>query len=765
MGPSRLSTLGCTELESADGRSILSVLSQPKRFALLVYLAVSAPGGFVRRDRLVALFWPEYDRSRARGNLSKGLSFLRKSLGPGVVLTRGEEEVGVDPEALSCDVVALLDPRWAGATTWPDVGDARFLDGFHFDGARAEWDEWVERVAARCATAKVPGGSPAEDRRSTVSADGAPPSFAHGAVGAADGGRRLVTFWRAALPWGLAGALATVIALASRSPQPTGVDAYDWGFPPEAPMSFTGGSPDGVGHPAFSLSPGGDFLVYVGERGDRTELWYRSLENIGEAHPIQGTERAFFPMVSPDGEWVAFISDGQLRMVPIGGGRPIPLLEVAPAFGGAHWASMNQIVITDRDVRVRIVDPTTQQVTSEKRSRRMVCALPFLLPNGHVLCNNYGPYVARVLERDSSVARDLRQGSLRAYGSTLRLVSERYVTFVTADGALQIAPFDTETLQLGRPATVIPSVRREGVTGAAHYAVTSSGTLVYAPGDNAEEGRLVRRVGGEQPTALDVDPARFVTFDVSPGAERLAAVQVGVAGMELWIYDLQGGRSYRWLSSDALREPRWSPSGEKLAVRSFSDALARNVIMVGDPSFGPPSDTVDIDGIPHDFISDDRLLTGRGLLDISHTPPLMVDSIRTMGGALSPDRRWHAFASKTTGRAEVSVDQLPRGGQRFTIATVEGQEPVWTSSTEVAYRRGRTWYTVALAGDEPSEPQEWFTDDRFVDTPGRSHAPSRDGGVIYIQGTNQSSVSFLRVVPDWLEDAKRAADEANREPN
>jgi DNA-binding SARP family transcriptional activator len=62
----RLSTLGRTELEGTDGRSILSVLSQPKRFALLVNLAVAAPGGFVRRDRLIALFWPEHDQDRAR---------------------------------------------------------------------------------------------------------------------------------------------------------------------------------------------------------------------------------------------------------------------------------------------------------------------------------------------------------------------------------------------------------------------------------------------------------------------------------------------------------------------------------------------------------------------------------------------------------------------------------------------------------------------------------------------------------------------------
>ena len=90
-----------------------------------------------------------------------------------------------------------------------------------------------------------------------------------------------------------------------------------------------------------------------------------------------------------------------------------------------------------------------------------------------------------------------------------------------------------------------------------------------------------------------------------------------------------------------------------------------------------------------------------------------------------------------------------------------GQEPAWLSSTELVFRLGRAWYTVSI-GDQPSEQRLWFSDDRFLDTLGRSHAPSRDGGVIYVQGTNQSTASFLWVIPNWVEGAKRAADEANR---
>src|SRR5262245_12921902 len=39
---------------------------QPKRLALLAYLAIARPRGAHRRDALVAIFWPELDQHGAR---------------------------------------------------------------------------------------------------------------------------------------------------------------------------------------------------------------------------------------------------------------------------------------------------------------------------------------------------------------------------------------------------------------------------------------------------------------------------------------------------------------------------------------------------------------------------------------------------------------------------------------------------------------------------------------------------------------------------
>ena len=103
----RLLTLGVLDLRRPDGREIGSVLAQPKRFALLAYLAVARPGGFQRRDSVMALFWPESDQTHARDALRQAVRHLRQSLGSGTPSRRGDEELGIDEALLWCDVVAF----------------------------------------------------------------------------------------------------------------------------------------------------------------------------------------------------------------------------------------------------------------------------------------------------------------------------------------------------------------------------------------------------------------------------------------------------------------------------------------------------------------------------------------------------------------------------------------------------------------------------------------------------------------------------------
>jgi len=143
----RLRVLGSLELRD-DGRELLAVLAQPKRVALVTYLAATWPTRFHRRDRLLALFWPELEDARARDALNAAVSFLRRELGRTAIAKRGADEIGLDPNVCWSDVAAFRTALDAGRFEEALAlyrGD--LLDGFFTDGA-APFHDWLERTRA-----------------------------------------------------------------------------------------------------------------------------------------------------------------------------------------------------------------------------------------------------------------------------------------------------------------------------------------------------------------------------------------------------------------------------------------------------------------------------------------------------------------------------------------------------------------------------------------------------------------------------------------
>jgi DNA-binding SARP family transcriptional activator/tetratricopeptide (TPR) repeat protein len=143
-----LRTLGSLDLRTPDGTSAGSVLAQPKRLALLVYLALATPDGFVRRDTLLALFWPESDDERARAALRQAVRYLRRSLGEATIVNRAEDEIGVAVGMLRCDAVELRRALAAGEHERALAGYAgELLPGFNIDDA-PEFERWLDAQRA-----------------------------------------------------------------------------------------------------------------------------------------------------------------------------------------------------------------------------------------------------------------------------------------------------------------------------------------------------------------------------------------------------------------------------------------------------------------------------------------------------------------------------------------------------------------------------------------------------------------------------------------
>jgi len=157
-GQARLRVLGAVDLRDPDDREVAAVVRQPKRLALLAYLVLAGRGRWMRRDTILALFWPELDTDHARAALRRALHFLRREMGAELVPGRGEEEIGIAEGALWCDVIAFEAALRSGEHDRAlrlYTGD--LLTGFFVAGA-PEVERWLDgererlrREAARAA--------------------------------------------------------------------------------------------------------------------------------------------------------------------------------------------------------------------------------------------------------------------------------------------------------------------------------------------------------------------------------------------------------------------------------------------------------------------------------------------------------------------------------------------------------------------------------------------------------------------------------------
>ena len=153
-----LLVLGHCDLIDGQGRPILAVVAQPKRSALLTYLALARPAGMQRRDLVIAMFWPDSSEERARNSLNQALSVLRRSV-PGVIVTRGAEEVGIDHGALETDALefeaALAAGREAQALA---LYKGDLLPGFNLSEV-PEFERWLDTERGRLRARAVDAAS------------------------------------------------------------------------------------------------------------------------------------------------------------------------------------------------------------------------------------------------------------------------------------------------------------------------------------------------------------------------------------------------------------------------------------------------------------------------------------------------------------------------------------------------------------------------------------------------------------------------------
>jgi len=690
----------------------------------------------------------------------------------------GEREITArsDVYALGCVLYEMLlgEPPFTGPTAQSIVAKVMTAEPAALVAQRKSIPTAVED-AVLTALEKLPADRfPSAAEFAAALGGGATPSLSSRST------RALPARPAAPLPRLLVLALAAMTGLAIwgllRQRPSNGPAVYDAALPDSAPMTFgatTMTTSYGASFRNLSIAPTGDFAVYAARQGDSTSLWYRSLHD-ATVRPIAGTTGGIAPRISPEGLRVGYLVGDRVMVVPISGGEPRMLLAGQMAMSG-EWISPDQYLVLDTDGnRVNWLDPEGGTARSKPTPR---CVFGKWSPESRKLLCAFN-WTAQVLDPETGEVWNVRTarpdgtpGGLLE-GSAFRIVDKTYLVYLSLDGNLVAARYDPVAHLAQRPVTMLGGIRREAI-GETQLDISANGTLIFAPGVDATLGRVVSLHPGGVPQPLISDPGDYQRYDLSRNRRWFAAAVRAAEGTELRVYDLQNGQRYTWLRAEQVRHPIWSPDGERLLV-AMRDST-RWVILTGSPGSGVPPDTLAVFDAtlsspdPVDYHDSHTALAQdwNGSIVMRFDPSVskpVFDTVLTDArfASVSPNGKLIAYQSLEGSR--ILVTSFPVAGRRWQLAS-EGVEPVWLSATEVLYRSGTSWFLSRInpeTGESTGAPVFWARDPRFSDTSGWSNRPSHDGGILYVEGPEETSTSYLRVIPHWVDQMKAAVDGAKR---
>jgi serine/threonine-protein kinase len=471
---------------------------------------------------------------------------------------------------------------------------------------------------------------------------------------------------------------------------------------------------------AIALSPDGRTLVFGAVWGGRQHLYAREMDQLG-ATPIAGTSAGLNPFFSPDGQWVGFGADGELRKVPLTGGPAVTLCRAVALFG-ASWGDDGTIVFaTERNGglwRVPAAGGTPEALTTPQPGEYSH-RLPHMLPGSRAVIYTIlkGP---NLWDDTQIVVRSLETGQqtvLVTGGADGRYVSTGHLVYLRL-GTLMAVPFDPVRFAVTGGATgvvegVMQAARRGSSymanTLAGQFTVSDTGALVYLTGGAVAAGdrslAWVDRRGTSR--ALPVPPRSYWAPRVSPDGQRVAVSTLGPH--QVWNVDIARGALGPVAADGESDHPVFAPDGKRIVFRSYVEGGEGNLFWKAADGSGTverlttsghsqtPS-SWSPDGTTFAFFEEGDSGEAKGffqfdiwVLSMSDrtTRPVVRTAANEVTPEFSPDGRWLAYVSSESGRHEVYVQPYPGPGERHLISTNGGEQPAWSrNGRELFYVQG-----------------------------------------------------------------------------
>ena len=443
------------------------------------------------------------------------------------------------------------------------------------------------------------------------------------------------------------------------------------------------------------ISPDGTRIVYASQN----RLFTRRLDQ-PNATELTGTQGAWAPFFSPDGQWVAFFTTGKLQKISVEGGSVITLCNAPGARGGSWGEDGNIIAALNLNVGLSRIPsaggpptPVTDLQNGEATHR-----WPQILPGGKAVFFTASANVAAFDGANIEVMSlaDHRRKTLVRGGTFGRYLPSGHLIYVNR-GTLFAVPFDVDRLEVhGTPAPVLDQVGYNTTYGSAQIDFSQTGTLIYRSG-GAGGGLLtiawLDGAGKEQP--LLAKPGAYGRPSTSPDGQRVAVEVTEGSGTDIWVYDWQRDTMTRLTFAENATIPLWSPDGRYIAFRAAGEGL----FVTRSDGSGKPQPLTQSKNIqvPWSFTPDGKRLAfyeqdSKTSFDL-WTVPLESDSAGLRAGkpevflqtpaderapSFSPDGRWLAYVSDESGTFQVYVRAFPDKGGKWQISNSGGWLPMWS---------------------------------------------------------------------------------------
>jgi serine/threonine-protein kinase len=460
----------------------------------------------------------------------------------------------------------------------------------------------------------------------------------------------------------------------------------------------------------IAISLDGTRLVYVGSDKTSSRLYLRNLSEL-DTRPVGGSDRAEEPFFSPDGKWLAFFSEGELKRVPVNGGSPMTIATNMAA-RPAMWTKDNRIILPTQAI-TRRRSGLSEVVLSEGRTRPIMYSdtlsgenltYPMLVADGKtLLLESFGPkgteddkLALASPGSDEYTVLDFRAvkplGYLDGYIICLRWDVDK--------GTIIALPVDLRAKKI----TGDPIELQANVSSVYGASLSQNGTLAFVSGGS--RAQLVTEDRKGKIDTLLSEPRDYENPRYSPDGTRIAFAHSGTINTDLAVYDIPR-RMLSRLTTGTGENPQWYADGKRVLFDRATTATAGLLWEPADgsalseplhpklppgvstpfnPALSPDQTTIAFVALGGSQRSNIYYFKP-GIDDVAHA--WVATPFDDFAPRFSPDGKWIVYVSDDSGRYEVFVRPFPGPGPRTQISSGGGTEPVWSrDGRHVYYRNG-----------------------------------------------------------------------------